>query len=305
MRVFKANPETAIKYNARKGMATALVFLFLAWAIPAESCTLWAATGSGTADGTTILAKNRDWKPDQSHTLRQVQPASGYSYLGLFAFGGDSPGLKAGINEKGLAVVTATASVIPNNERGKGDDDSINSHEILSSFATVDEVLAQKERFNRSSYYMVADAEKVAVFEGAPNGKTGVRVIDDGYIAQTNHYVSPSLKLYNKRASTSSKTRYDRITKLLASKQGDLTPEDFIAFSEDKNAGPDNSIFREGSDPGKSRTVATWIITIPKGKAPQLYVTMKDPEKDFRAYSDILDAEFWGVRTASAARTDG
>ncbi len=305
MRVFKADPDTVKKFNAKKGMAALLVLLFLAWAVPAEPCTLWAATGSGTADGMTILAKNRDWKPDQSHMLRQVKPASGYSYLGLFAFGGDSPGLKAGINEKGLAVVTATASVIPKNERGTDEGDRINSHEILITFATVDEVLAQKERFTRSSYYMVADAEKVAVFEGAPDGKTEVRIIDDGYIAQTNHYVSSSLKWYNKRASTSSKTRYERITKLLASKQGDLTMEDFIAFSEDRNSGPDNSIFREGSNPGKSRTVATWIITIPKGKAPQLYVTMKDPGKDFRAYSGILDAEFWGIRTASAARTDG
>lgn len=296
----KPHFETPVKWKL--AAITLLVFIFAA--APGESCTLWGATGSGTADGTTIIAKNRDWKPGQSHSLRQVRPAEGHSYLGLFAFGGDSPGLKAGINEKGLAVVTATASVIPKNKRGSDDGDPISSHEILTSFATVDEVVAVKDRFVRSSYYMVADTEKVAVFEGAPDGKVAVRVVDNGYIAQTNHYVSSELQWFNGKASASSKARYERITNLLSSREGQLGMEDFVEFSEDRNAGPDNSIFRAGSDSRKSRTVATWIIAIPKGSMPKLYVNMKDPGKDFRAYSGELDAEFWGIRTASAARSE-
>ena len=290
--------------RAKKVLAALSLFVFLIWAAPLEACTLWAATGNGTAEGYTILAKNRDWKPGQSHALRQVSIREGYSYVGLFAFGGDSPGLKGGINEKGLAVVTATASVIPKNERSADGGNHLSSHEILSSFATVDEVLAQKDRFLRSSYYMVADGRKIAVVEGAPDGKTAVRVIDDGVIAQTNHYVSPELQWFNGRASTSSKTRYDRITSLLSSRQGQLTMDDFVAFSQDQSAGPDNSIFRTGSNPGKSRTVATWIIAIPPEGSPELYVKMKDPGEDFRAYSGKLDPEFWGVRTASAGRSD-
>jgi hypothetical protein len=80
--------------------------------------------------------------------------------------------------------------------------------------------------------------------------------------------------------------------------------DDFVAFSQDQSAGPDNSIFRTGSNPGKSRTVATWIIAIPPEGSPELYVKMKDPGEDFRAYSGKLDPEFWGVRTASAGRSD-
>ncbi|MFP4482311.1 MAG: C45 family autoproteolytic acyltransferase/hydrolase [Thermovirgaceae bacterium] len=292
------------RIGAKRVLAAILLFVFLMWAAPIEACTLWAATGSGTAEGYTILAKNRDWKPGQSHALQQVRSREGYSYLGLFAFDGDSPGLKGGINEKGLAVVTATASVIPKNDRSADGGDPISSNEILTSYATVDEVIAQKDRFTRSSYYMVADARKVAVFEGAPDGKTAVRVIDNGFLAQTNHYVSSELKWFNDRASKSSKTRYERITSLLSDRQGQLAMEDFVTFSEDRNAGTDNSVFRTGSDSRKSRTVATWIIAIPKEGSPELYVKMKDPGEDFRAYSGSLDAEFWGVRTASAARND-
>jgi len=300
MRIFGQKTDKITR--RKKILAAILLFVFLAWAAPTEACTLWAATGSGTATGETILAKNRDWKPGQHHALRQVRPREGYSYVGLFAFGEDSQGLKAGVNEKGLAVVTATASVIPKSDRRADGGDPISSHEILTSFATVDEVLAQKDRFLRSSYYMVADAEKVAVFEGAPDGKTAVRIIDNGFIAQTNHYVSPELRWFNDRASKSSKTRYERIINLLSARQGKLTIENFVAFSVDQSAGPDDSIFRTGSDSRKSRTVATWIIAIPKNGSPELYVKMKDPGEDFRAYSGRLDAEFWGVRTASAGR---
>ncbi len=301
MRIFEENDKVT---KGKKILATILLLAFLVWTSPTEACTLWAATGSGTKTGNTILAKNRDWKPGQSHALRQVRPREGFSYVGLFAFGGDSQGLKAGVNEKGLAVVTATASVIPKSGRSADGGDPLSSHEILTSFATVDEVLAQKDRFLRSSYYMVADADKVAVFEGAPDGKTAVRVIDNGFIAQTNHYISPELRWYNDRVSKGSKIRYDRITSLLSTRQGQLTMEDFVAFSQDQSAGPDNSIFRTGSDSRKSRTVATWIIAIPKDGIPELYVKMKDPGEDFRAYSGRLDAEFWGIRTASAGRND-
>lgn len=284
----------------RFSMAGILIVVMPFFAGAAFPCTLWGATGSGTAEKNTLIAKNRDWKPGQTHEIRQILTAGGYTYLGLYACGGESQGLKAGINEKGLVVITATASVIPGDQRSSANGDPISSHEILSGFATVEEVLAQKERFLRSSYYMIADRCSVAVFEGAPDGKTAVRVIDDGYIAQTNHYISPELSFYNGRASASSKKRYERISQLLSSREGKLTLEDFKMFSEDKNAGPDDSIFREGSSAEKSRTVATWIVSIPVSGGPEIYITINDPGKPLKAYSGKLDASFWRVRTASA-----
>lgn len=290
--------------SPKRCLAGILALMMLVWSAPAYSCTLWGATGSSTAGDVTLIAKNRDWKPGQTHDLRQIRPPIGYMYLGLFAYGGDSPGLKAGINEKGLVVVTATASVIPGEERSSADGDPISSHEILTSFATVDELLEHKDRFIRSSYYMVADSTKVAVFEGAPDGKVGVRVTGNGFLAQTNHYISPELQFLNGRASESSRKRYARITKLLDSQSGQLTLENFVSFSEDTNAGPDNSIFRVGSSPKRSSTVATWIVAIPVGGVPELYVTMERAGQPAVAYSGKLDAAFWGVRTAMVKATD-
>ncbi|MBO8154010.1 C45 family autoproteolytic acyltransferase/hydolase [Thermovirga sp.] len=282
-----------------------VLILLLVIAGAAEACTLWGATGSATAGNMTIIAKNRDWKPVQKHYLRKVIPESGYSYVGLFAVGKSGSGLKAGVNEKGLAVVTATVSVIPKSKRATKDKSALSSHKILTSFASVDEVLAHVSQFKKVSFYMIADSEKIAVVEVAPGGRNTVRVIDDGIIAQTNHYISPEMQKYNRKIPTSSKNRYKRITQLLQAKAGSLTMKDFEAFSNDHNAGPDNSIFRTGSTPKKSQTVAKWIIAIPKNDNPRLYVTMKNPGKPFRAFSGTLGPSFWRTDVAKAAKVDG
>lgn len=45
--------------------------------------------------------------------LKMQRPTNGYAYFGLYAEGNDAPGIKEGINEKGLTVVTASAGTIP------------------------------------------------------------------------------------------------------------------------------------------------------------------------------------------------
>jgi hypothetical protein len=75
----------------------------------AESCTLWAAVREATRDGGSLVAKNRDWRPDHRQEVKRVTPKQGFRYYGLFATGNEEPGLKAGVNEKGLVVVSATA----------------------------------------------------------------------------------------------------------------------------------------------------------------------------------------------------
>ncbi len=282
-----------------------VIFLSVSlWTADAESCTLWGATGSTTRGNLTLVAKNRDWKPGQTHQLRQVNVPGGYSYLGLFALGGDSPGLKAGINEKGLVVVTATASVIPASQRSSNDGDPISSHDILTSYASVQEVVSDRARFVRSSYYMIADRSHVAAIEGAPGGRSSARLIEDGFLAQTNHYIARDLQSFNGKASRSSRVRYDRIVTLMSSRKGQLTLDDFIEFSQDSNSGPDDSIFRTGSSENSSRTVASWIVAIPEDGAPELYLTMKNPGEPFKAYSGKLDPGFWDTRTASSGRSD-
>ena len=76
----------------------------------AFACTLWGANGSEVEGGGTILVKNRDWVPQ----YQEMKYGKGekYRYYGLY--GGDEKKmfLRGGVNEKGLAVFSAAASVI-------------------------------------------------------------------------------------------------------------------------------------------------------------------------------------------------
>jgi hypothetical protein len=72
-----------------------------------------------------------------------------------------------------------------------------------------------------------------------------------------------------------------------------LTMEDFIKFSGDKNDGPDNSIWRTGSTPQKTRTLATWIVEIPKNDVPTLYVKCANPGEEEKTYEVKLEDKLW------------
>ncbi|MFA0888965.1 MAG: C45 family autoproteolytic acyltransferase/hydrolase [Synergistales bacterium] len=267
--------------------------LSFSFAPAASACTLWGAAGEKTEGGGTLIAKNRDWTPTQVQDVRRVVPKEGFRYLGLFATDEEGTGLKAGVNEHGLVVVTATASVVPGEKRGNPDRKSISSAEILKTCSTVEEVVALLDRFTHASYYLVADHAKLAVIEVGPGGKATARITENGTLAQTNHYLNEQLRILNKKVSKSSRARYDRIRELLSKDPDGFSLDDFVAFSEDKNAGPDNSICRTGSNPTRSRTLATWIIENPASGAPLLYLKVANPNEPERTIRLSLDESFW------------
>ena len=84
-----------------------------------EACTLWGATGRAVEGGGTLIAKNRDWTPDHRQELTVMQEAGKYGFLALKAVGGAEPGIKAGVNERGLVIVSATANQVTKAERKK------------------------------------------------------------------------------------------------------------------------------------------------------------------------------------------
>ena len=273
----------------------------------AFACTLWGAAGEKVEGGGTLVAKNRDWTPTQFQDIRRVVPKEGFRYLGLFATDEEGTGLKAGINEKGLVVVTATASVIPGEKRRTSPPNGISTAEILKTCSTVDEVTAQLDRFTHIAYYLVADKAKVAVIEVAPGGKVSVRVTENGTLAHTNHYIDEQLRILNKKVSKSSQERYQRIRELLSSDPDGYSLDDFVAFSEDRHAGPDDSIYRTGGSLTRSRTLATWIVENPANGAPILYLKVANPDEPQKTLRLSLDESFWkgAPRSDKAASATG
>ena len=244
---------------------------------PSDACTLWGAAGNAVEGGGVLIAKNRDWAPDHRQQLKIVRPKEGYASVVLAAVGGAEPGTKAGVNEKGLVMVTATANQVPAAERKRIDQKKGLLSHLLARCASVEDVLTHIESFRRPVFCLVGDRRQIAVIEVAPDGSRSITRTDSGTLHHTNHYCAidpPDLK---RKAGASSTNRSARIAELLKNPNRPYTADDFIRFSEDRTAGADNSIWRTGSNPHKTRTLATWLVSIPASGSPRLYLKTADP----------------------------
>ncbi len=257
----------------------------------AAACTLWAAAGP-EASGGTLVSKNRDWKPDHTQKLKLVRSKRGFDYFGLYAEGNDEPGLKAGVNEKGLTIVSASVNLPKKALENQPGKRGVMSR-IMESYASVDALRADADQVfssARASYFVVADSRKVLVAEVGLEGKYSVKVLENGVTTHTNHYLDPALAtLYNNKIGSSSATRLARINELLTNGSRPFGGAQFAEISRDQHDGPDNSLWRSG----KSRTMASWIMESPANGAPRLRVVIANPDEAETTQEFLLDEAFW------------
>lgn len=256
------------------------------------ACTLWAAAGEEAAGGT-IISKNRDWKPDHTQVLKMHRSKGEYAYFGIYAEGNEEPGIKSGTNEKGLTVVTASASSIPEANRAKQPGKRGSLIRLLANYATCDEIVAEREKIfpgTRTGFFLIADRHKVLVVEVGLEGHYAWRLSERGTVTHTNHFLDSSLAAYNIKVGRSSTTRLGRINELLGSTSRPFGTESFVRLSKDQNAGPDNSLWRTGKG---ARTLSSWIVEIPPQGAPRLRVLLANPGQKEELRTFILDEKFW------------
>ena len=86
----------------------------------------------------------------------------------------------------------------------------------------------------------------------------------------------------------------DFIPALNSKEMSSLMPD---LFSEDRDAGPDNSIFRTGSTPGKTRTVAIWAVNLPPKGSPEIYLRILNPNEDEKVFRLNVADVFAGRKT--------
>ena len=273
-----------IKFNIPGWFILLFILTGLCLPSPSFACTIWAASGDSADGKGTIIVKNRDWAPDHQQELKLVTPKKGNRYYGLFAVGGKSPGLKAGINEYGLVLVNASASSIPSRQRPKGKSKMKLFNYILENCKNVDDVIRKKKYFYYPQYLLLADKKKVAIIEIASNNRISIKQTSNGVLYHTNHYLDKDLLGFNKKVTKSSDIRFKRIEQLLSGQNPPYTMDDFIKFSQDKNDGPDNSIWRTGSKPSITRTMATWIVVQPVNGESILYVRLANPSMKEKVY---------------------
>jgi len=284
--------------SALKAILAGLLSLIFIEAMhsPARGTTLWAAAGSRVEGGGALIAKNHDDKPLPAE-LRLVVPRKGFTYLGLFSLeGGKAQGPLAGVNERGLAVVTAVPESLP---AGADPNPSIGriAENLLASYESVDRMIADQKNLTQGppAFYLIADSSHIALVETAPRGGISVINLADGILGHTSHYTDEKLLVWNKRIAKASESRLERITGLLKSSTVPFTQDTFVLLSHDRGSGEEDGILRPRQSSGtpQALTLAGWVLLIPGSKPPELHVGVFGPDGGETEYDFKLDRPFW------------
>lgn len=238
----------------RRLLSTLIICAFVTAPATALACTLWAAAGDSVGGGGTLLGKTYDWVPDHQLQLR-VLARGGYRVVSLYAVGNEHPGTRAGINEKGFVIVRASPPSyleVPENYKGV-----TNVNKVLSRYAGVAEALAALEAGKWKmgpGFAVLADGKEIASVEVGLNGAYVIAGrTSSGVVYHTNHYLVPGFAAFYQGGSNSSRKRYGRIKELMAAK-GSHAADDFRQY------GADAVLWRTGTKPTTTRTLASWII---------------------------------------------
>ena len=263
-----------------------------------SACTLWAAAGERVVGGGTMIHKNRDWAPDHQQQLRLVTPRTGYRYLSLYTVGNESSGTKAGVNTAGLVIVTASApSHLDKRINFQG---RTGIAALLSRYESVDQALQALDDAKWKSgpqFIIMADKTEIASIEVGMEGQYVIlsRSSND-VLFHTNHYVSETLAAFNSaKISKSSTTRYERISKLLESKQV-LGLDDTRSFSKD------STLWRKGATPTSVRTLSAWTVQHRADGYSVLMLTMANPGRMETNYEIPLTDAFAGKFDVAAVQ---
>jgi isopenicillin-N N-acyltransferase-like protein len=183
--------ETLLRYNL---IAFLRDDLLVRRAQASEGCTTWAASGSATAGGQTLLAKNRDYRPDHLplQNLVRATPDGRYRYLYVSSAG--SPGVfSAGINQAGLAVADTH---VYSRDLGPGLPSYALMMYVLEGHNRVSsalDYLRTAPRLGRNNLILADATGHLAVFEGG-HSRYGLFECRDGALVNTNHFVSDEMR---------------------------------------------------------------------------------------------------------------
>ena len=230
----------------------------IAW----HGCTDMTARGKATADGTTLIAHTNDLLPQTESKLvmLKVQAGSEPEFIGI-SVGGIA--ISAGYN---AAKISLTGNQLDANDTRPGVPRLLVVRAILGS-TTLSQAMTHCLLPSRASSYnnVIADGSgEVYSMEGSATDLEAIYIKDD-VMAHANHYVSPSMRRFERDRSVNANSiiRHNRADYLLRQNYGALTPELFRTLLAD-HAGYPTSICKHGLE---THTVFSIIIQLEYLKA--------------------------------------
>jgi hypothetical protein len=254
--------------------------LFNAEISPDECTVMWAMSDSAAA-GRTLFLKNSDkiggkdmvgdgfYQHKEINVILAVRPQGKPAVVGVASAG--STGVKMGVNDRGVATGTNIARTTElrlrkvNTSEERALDRVQLSRDGLEFDTAQRAGLSVVEKLSRAPMATPGNLEFVDptlayIIEGSYD-RLAVQLLTAGVGARTNRFVV--LDALNDPEDISSYARYVRSNQLLGTKGKTLTPQDFIAFSQDHVNGPGpNSICRHGVHFSEETSQSAQVVEI-------------------------------------------
>ena len=246
-----------------------------------DECTVMWAFPDATAGGKTLFLKNSDkigradmvgevfYKHKEINVVVALRPEGKPAIIGVANAG--STGLKMGVNDRGVAAGTniARTSELQQRPVTTTQERAVDRAQLARDGLEMDaagtagaEIAARVAATPMATPGNVefVDARRAFVVEGSYD-RLAVQVYDSGTGSRTNRFVV--LHELNDPADLSSYCRYVRAQQLLAGGRGQLTLNDFAAFTRDHANGPGlNSICRHDADFRAETTQSALVAAI-------------------------------------------
>jgi isopenicillin-N N-acyltransferase like protein len=229
-------------------------------------CTCLAVRGEHTSDGHVFLAHNEDWNSIDRDVvyLVRARPDDGPAFIGM-TYG---PLLvNIGLNAEGIGV--AINSVYPTDGR-VGVPRILCSRAVLNARSIGKAIRACVPKLRAGGYsYLLADhhGELYSVETAATTHD--IRYGEEGWLAHTNHYLSPKMQALEEPGTySSSHVRLNRARRLLRAQLGTVSVESLQTVLRDHVNYPDSICVHE--DPGdppyeRELTLASLIMDLTDG----------------------------------------
>ena len=146
---------------------------------------------------------------------------------------------------------------------------------LIRNAASVREALVKARDFTGATNVILADRHEVAFIEVLPGGTVLHKATSHGTLAHTNHYVLPESEPHNGKIAQTSLRRYERIRELLAASPRPMNLESFEAMIRDRNDGPDNSIWRTGTETSRHRTISASAAQFMPDGSVRFFITYR------------------------------
>jgi isopenicillin-N N-acyltransferase-like protein len=257
------------------------------------ACNVVAVSGSKTASGRTIFARNHDWEDEDIEyvTCFRTGLKDGLRHI---AFGFADPGRYDGMNEAGLAIGGSSIPFYLGKQKA-GFRMNVVTRWVLD---TCPDVMSAVEFLKRVPHmegcaYLLADKSGcVARIEVAPEGVEAT-ITDDGMLATVNMFQSEAMSPYD-RVPDGDNWVYDfqrRIEAWYEANRGMIDLQTAIAFSSDHDAG----ICNHGEPNVRCGTIYSWVGEL---GTDELHLAHGRPcENEYRLYK--LEAPSSSPSTAS------